>query len=133
MLKTVSLESTILKKVLLVDDSPTILMSVKGVLERNNIQVTTANNGEEGYSSLQSQSFDLVITDLNMPGMNGIELIKKARSLPGMRFTPMLVLTTESQQSKRQEAKTAGATGWLVKPVQGEQLMQVMKKVLPGA
>lgn len=122
-----------MKKVLLVDDSPTILMSVKGILERNNIRVTTAKNGEEGYSSLQSQSFDLVITDLNMPGMNGIELIKKARSVPGMRFTPMLVLTTESQQSKRQEAKAAGATGWLVKPVQGEQLMQVIKKVLPSA
>lgn len=122
-----------MKTVLLVDDSPTILMSVKGVLQRNGLNVETAKSGEEALQKLQTGCKpDLMITDLNMPGINGIELIKQARQ-KGLKFTPMLVLTTESQESKRQEARAAGATGWLVKPVQGEQLMQVIKKVLPGA
>lgn len=121
-----------MKTILLVDDSPTILMSVKGVLQRHGLQVETAKNGEEAMQKLKSGvQPDLMITDLNMPGMNGIELIKQARQA-GLRFTPMLMLTTESEESKRQEARAAGATGWLVKPVQGDQLMQVIKKLLPG-
>ncbi|SFC00566.1 two-component system, chemotaxis family, response regulator CheY [Marinospirillum celere] len=122
-----------MKTVLLVDDSPTILMSVKGVLQRNGLNVETAKTGEEALDKIKGGvKPDLMITDLNMPGINGIELIQKARQ-GGLKFTPMLVLTTESQESKRQEARAAGATGWLVKPVQGDQLMQVIKKVLPGA
>ncbi|MDR9467505.1 response regulator [Marinospirillum sp.] len=122
-----------MKTVLLVDDSPTILMSVKGVLQRNNLQVETAKSGEEALQKIKGGvKPDLMITDLNMPGINGIELIKQARQ-SGLKFTPMLVLTTESQESKRKEARAAGATGWLVKPVQGDQLMQIIKKVLPGA
>lgn len=122
-----------MKTVLLVDDSPTILMSVKGVLQRNNLQVETAKSGEEAMQKIKGGvKPDLMITDLNMPGINGIELIQQARQ-SGLKFTPMLVLTTESQESKRKEARAAGATGWLVKPVQGEQLMQIIKKVLPGA
>jgi len=122
-----------MKTVLLVDDSPTILMSVKGVLQRNNLQVETAKSGEEAMQKIKGGvKPDLMITDLNMPGINGIELIKQARQ-SGLKFTPMLMLTTESEESKRKEARAAGATGWLVKPVQGEQLMQVIRKVLPGA
>lgn len=122
-----------MKTILLVDDSPTIIMSVKGVLERNGLKVETAKSGEEALEKIKGGvKPDLMITDLNMPGINGIELIKQARQ-GGLRFTPMLVLTTESQESNRQEARAAGATGWLVKPVQGDQLMQVIKKVLPGA
>jgi two-component system chemotaxis response regulator CheY len=68
-----------------------------------------------------------------MPNMGGIELIKKARALPGFRFLPILTLTTESQQSRRDEGKQAGATGWLVKPVGGADLLKVIKQVLPGA
>ena len=122
-----------MKTILLVDDSPTILMSVKGVLQRNNLQVETAKSGEEAMQKIKGGvKPDLMITDLNMPGINGIELIKQARQ-SGLKFTPMLMLTTESEESKRKEARAAGATGWLVKPVQGDQLMQVIKKVLPGA
>jgi two-component system chemotaxis response regulator CheY len=74
---------------------------------------------------------DLIITDINMPNMNGIEFIKKARTI--LRFTPILALTTESQQGKRDEAKQSGATGWLVKPVGGQDLIKVIKQVVPGA
>jgi two-component system chemotaxis response regulator CheY len=73
----------------------------------------------------------LIITDINMPNMNGIEFIKKARTI--LRFTPILALTTESQQGKRDEAKQSGATGWLVKPVGGQDLIKVIKQVVPGA
>lgn len=122
-----------MKTVLLVDDSPTILMSVSGVLERHNLNAKTAKDAEEAVSLLNSGlKPDLIISDLNMPGMNGIEFVKKARTMTGLKFTPILMLTTESQQGKRDEARQAGATGWLVKPVQGEQLMQVIRKVLPG-
>ncbi|MCH8550387.1 MAG: response regulator [Natronospirillum sp.] len=122
-----------MKKVMIVDDSPTILMSVSGVLERHNLEPLTANNAEEGIKLLESgMKPDLIISDLNMPGMNGIEFVKKVRTMTGMRFTPILMLTTESQQARRDEARQAGATGWLVKPVQGDQLMQVIRKVLPG-
>ncbi|TGG93300.1 response regulator [Natronospirillum operosum] len=122
-----------MKKVMIVDDSPTILMSVSGVLERHNLEPATAKDAEEAVSLLEAGlKPDLIISDLNMPGMNGIEFVKKVRGMTGLRFTPVLMLTTESQQAKRDEARQAGATGWLVKPVQGEQLMQVIRKVLPG-
>lgn len=122
-----------MKTVLLVDDSPTILMSVSGVLERHNLQAKTAKSAEEAVSLLDGGlKPDLIISDLNMPGMNGIDFVKKARGMTGLRFTPILMLTTESQQDKRDAARAAGATGWLVKPVQGDQLMQVIRKVLPG-
>ena len=76
---------------------------------------------------------DLIITDINMPNMGGLELIKNVRALPGFRFTPILTLTTESQAAKRDEGKKLGATGWLVKPVAGPDLVKVIKQVLPGA
>jgi two-component system chemotaxis response regulator CheY len=72
----------------------------------------------------------MVVTDLNMPNMNGIELIKALRSEPNYRFTPIVMLTTESQDSKKQEGKAAGATGWIVKPFKPDQLLAVVKKVL---
>jgi two-component system chemotaxis response regulator CheY len=72
-----------------------------------------------------------MITDLNMPGMDGITLIKEVKKQPAFRFMPVLMMTTESQQEKRNEARAAGATGWLVKPVQPEQLLEVLKKLLP--
>jgi two-component system chemotaxis response regulator CheY len=75
----------------------------------------------------------LIITDINMPRMNGIELISAARKLPGFRFLPILVLTTVSQQAMRDKAKAEGATGWLVKPVASQDLLNVIKQVLPGA
>ena len=74
----------------------------------------------------------VTITDLNMGAMNGIELIRQARKIPALRFVPILMLTTESQASKRLEAKAAGASGWLVKPANGPQLLEVLAQLLPG-
>ncbi|GAB6887500.1 response regulator [Desulfothermus okinawensis JCM 13304] len=121
-----------MKKILLVDDSATILMSMEGVLKRSGYEVEKAKNGKEALSKLSSgKKPDLIITDLNMPIMDGITFIKEVRKKPGFRFLPILMLTTESKQEKRQEAKKAGATGWLVKPVKPNDLLAVVKKVLP--
>ncbi len=122
-----------MKKALLVDDSTTLLMSMEGVLRKAGWEVKTATGGQEALRTLQGFKPDLIITDLNMPGMDGITLIREIRRLPQTRFVPILMLTTESLQSKRQEAKAAGATGWLVKPVQASALMDVVRRVVPGA
>jgi len=122
----------VVKKILLVDDSTTMLMSMEGVLKRAGFQVETATGGDVALKKISSSCPDLMITDLNMPGMDGITLIKEVKKMPGMRFKPILMLTTESQQSKRNEAKAAGATGWLVKPVKPEELLGVVKQVVPG-
>ncbi|KAA5603810.1 response regulator [Roseospira marina] len=119
-----------MKSILLVDDSPTILASVGQLLERTGYKVTTAKHGEEACALVDGGlTANIVITDQNMPGMSGIDLIRTLRKKAGYRFTPMLVLTTETQQVKREEAKAAGATGWLVKPVAPDQLAAVLKKV----
>jgi two-component system chemotaxis response regulator CheY len=111
-----------------------MLMSVKNTLEMAGYKVETAEDGVKAMVKLTAGlKPDLIITDINMPNMGGIELIKKARALPGFRFLPILTLTTESQQSRRDEGKQAGATGWLVKPVGGGDLLKVIKQVLPGA
>ncbi|MEY2666503.1 MAG: hypothetical protein RLZZ384_674 [Pseudomonadota bacterium] len=122
------------KIIFLVDDSVTMLMSVKNTLEIAGFKVETAEDGVKAMVKLTSGlKPDLIITDINMPNMGGIEFIKKARALPGFRFLPILTLTTESQQGRRDEGKQAGATGWLVKPVGGADLVKVIKQVLPGA
>lgn len=122
------------KTILLVDDSVTMLMSVKNNLEINGFKVETAEDGVQAMSKLNSGlKPDLIITDINMPNMNGIEFIKKARAVSSLRFVPILTLTTESQQGKRDEGKAAGASGWLVKPVSGSDLLKIIKQVLPGA
>ncbi|NDY90482.1 response regulator [Ideonella livida] len=121
-----------MKSVFLVDDSATMLMSLKGTLEISGFKVETANDGDVALTKLKGGlKPDLIITDINMPRMDGITLIREARKM--LRFTPILALTTESQQVKRDEAKKNGATGWLVKPVGGAELVKVIKQVLPGA
>ncbi|MDQ5898507.1 MAG: hypothetical protein RLZZ592_1236 [Pseudomonadota bacterium] len=118
-----------MKSVLLVDDSTTMLMSLKGTLEISGFRVETAPDGAAALSRLRSGLRpDLIITDINMPHMDGLSLIREARKL--LRFTPILALTTESQRDKRDEAKRHGATGWLVKPVGGNDLLQVIHQVL---
>lgn len=120
-----------MKTILLVDDSATILLSISGILGKAGYAVEKASSAEEGLGKFNSGSkVDLLITDLNMPGMNGIEFIKKVRALPNYRFMPILFLTTESQQSKRAEAKAAGASGWLVKPANADDLLATIKLVL---
>jgi two-component system chemotaxis response regulator CheY len=122
------------KTILVVDDSATMVMSLKASLEMGGFKVETANDGQQAFDKLKGGfKPDLMITDINMPKMGGMELIRNARALPGFRFMPILALTTESQQAKRDEAKKLGATGWLVKPVGGTDLIKVIKQVLPGA
>ena len=119
--------------VMLVDDSATILMSLKTILGKAGFGVETASDGKEALGRLTSGLRpNLIISDLNMPNMDGITFIREARKTSGLRFIPMLMLTTESERTKRDEAKTAGATGWLVKPVATSQLLGVIKQVLPG-
>jgi two-component system chemotaxis response regulator CheY len=122
------------KIILVVDDSGTMVLSLKNNLELAGFSVVTASDGVKGLEKLASAPKpDLIITDINMPNMNGIEFIGKARATPGFRFTPILVLTTESQQARRDEAKKLGATGWMVKPVSGGDLLKIVRQVLPGA
>jgi two-component system chemotaxis response regulator CheY len=123
-----------MKQIHIVDDSPTILMSMESILTRAGYGVSKDSSGEDAVARIRAGFKPaLIITDLNMAGMNGIDVIREARRTPGTRFTPILMLTTESAQDKRAEAKAAGATGWLVKPVQSNDLLAVVKQVVPGA
>ena len=120
-----------MKRILLVDDSATILLSISSILTKAGYSVEKASNAELALKKFSSnEKFDLLITDLNMPGMNGIELIREIRRLPAHKFMPILFLTTESQQSKKQEAKAAGATGWIVKPATSDELLSTIKLVI---
>jgi two-component system, chemotaxis family, chemotaxis protein CheY len=122
------------KTVLVVDDSVTMVMSLKTTLSLNGFQAETAGNGREALNKLKGGVRpDLILTDINMPVMDGIELIRNVRAMPGLKFVPILTLTTESELAKKNEGKQAGATGWLVKPVSGNDLVAVIRKVLPGA
>jgi two-component system chemotaxis response regulator CheY len=118
------------KKILTVDDSPSVRQMVKLTLSGAGYEVIEAVNGAEGLSKAQASPVDMVVTDLNMPVMNGFELIRALRKLPAYRGVPILFLTTESDAEKKQEAKAAGATGWITKPFQQDQLVAVVKKVL---
>jgi two-component system chemotaxis response regulator CheY len=120
-----------MKTIFLVDDSTTILLSMGAILSKAGYATEKASSADEGLTKFKGGlKPDLLITDLNMPGMNGIDFIKEVRKLPNQRFMPILFLTTESQQSKRDEAKAAGASGWLVKPVDAEQLIATIKLVV---
>lgn len=120
-----------MKSILLVDDSSTVLLSTSSILTKAGYEVHKALSGDEGLVLLKGTLRpDLIITDLNMPGMNGIEFIKQVRLLPLLKFVPILFLTTESQQAKRAEAKAAGASGWLVKPVTADELISTIKLVM---
>ena len=120
--------------IMIVDDSATMLMSLKTGLTLSGFKVEEASCGQAALDKLKTGvKPDLILTDINMPGMTGLELIGKIRVLPGFRFTPILTLTTESEASKRAEGKRLGATGWLVKPLAGNDLIKVIKQVLPGA
>jgi len=121
-------------KILVVDDSITMVMSLKTTLTMNGFEVETASNGQQALDKLNAGCKpNLIITDINMPVMGGLELIPKLRAMQGLKFIPILTLTTESDAAKRDEGKRAGATGWIVKPCSGDDLIRVIKKVLPGA
>jgi two-component system chemotaxis response regulator CheY len=116
--------------ILTVDDSPSIRMAIRIALSSSGYQVAEAGDGREGLEKAAASKFDMIITDLNMPNMNGLEMIREIRKLPVQAGTPIIFLTTESDDGLKQEAKAAGATGWLVKPFVAENLLKVTRKVL---
>ena len=120
-----------MRTIMLVDDSATILLSISSILSKAGYGVEKAPNAEEALRKFTGGvKADLLITDLNMPGMNGIELIREVRKLPAYKFMPILFLTTESQQSRKLEAKEAGASGWIVKPATADELLNTIKLVI---
>ena len=119
------------KTVLAVDDSKTMRDMVTFTLKEAGYNALEAEDGKAALNVLSGNAVDAVITDLNMPNMNGFELIRALRSDPKHKFTPILMLTTEGDDTKKQEGKSAGATGWLVKPFNPQKLVEVIKKVCP--
>ncbi|WP_455216755.1 response regulator [Kaarinaea lacus] len=117
-------------KILAVDDSASMRQMVAFTLKGAGFDVTEAADGEEALGKAKGEKFDLVISDVNMPKMDGITLIRELRALPAFKFTPILMLTTESTADKKSEGKSAGATGWIVKPFNPDQLLNTIKKVL---
>lgn len=117
-------------KILTADDSASMRQMVSFTLKGAGYTVVEAVDGQDALQKAQSEKADLVLTDVNMPQMDGISLVKQLRSLPDYKFTPILLLTTESALDKKQEGKAAGATGWLVKPFNPDQLLTTIKKVL---
>jgi len=103
---------------------------VSFTLKKAGFDVTEAKDGQEALEIAKSSQFDVVISDVNMPVMDGITLVQNLRGLPQFKFTPILMLTTESGTDKKTEGKAAGATGWIVKPFNPEQLLAVIKKVV---
>lgn len=118
------------KTVLTVDDSASIRQMVSFTLKSAGYEVTEASDGQEGVDKARGKSFDLVFTDQNMPRMDGLTLIKSLRGMPQYKATPILMLTTESGEAMKAQGKSAGATGWLVKPFDPAKLMEVVKKVI---
>ena len=116
--------------ILTVDDSASMRQMVAFTLKGAGYEVAEAADGQEALQLCQGRRFSLVLTDVNMPRMDGISLIRALRALPSYRFTPILMLTTESAADKKAEGKAAGATGWIVKPFNPDQLLATIKKVL---
>ena len=115
-------------KILTVDDSKVIRDLVEAVLSESGHVVTTANDGVEGLEATRTQQFDMILSDINMPNMTGISMVSKIRRLGGYEHTPIIMLTTESSDFKKDKAKKMGATGWLQKPFDPERLMKAVNK-----
>ncbi|MBB4575544.1 response regulator [Rhizobium lentis] len=116
--------------ILTVDDSASIRLTTKVTLTNAGYSVTEAVNGAEGLTAAKGSSFDLIVTDLNMPVMDGLTMIEELRKLPAQAGVPIIFLTTESDADLKARAKAAGATGWLTKPFDPENLVKIVKKVL---
>ncbi len=116
--------------ILAVDDSPSMRKMVSFTLTGAGYQVVEAGDGVDAYEKAQAQSFDLVLTDQNMPRLDGLGLTRKLRDHPQFKTVPILVLTTESSDLMKQAGRAAGATGWLVKPFDPARLLEVIKKVI---
>lgn len=119
-----------MKRVLAVDDSSSVRQMVRFTMQKAGFEVGEAGDGHEGMDRASSEIFDLIITDLNMPKMDGIQMIGAIRKMTGYAFTPILMLTTESQPEKKEAGRRAGATGWIVKPFNAEQLAAVVRRLI---
>lgn len=117
-------------KILAVDDSRTMRQMVNFALTDAGHEVHEADGYDAAVAQATATRYDLIISDINMPGKNGLELVRALRTMPNSKFTPILMLTTESQQVLREEGKQAGASGWIVKPFQPEELVDIIVKVL---
>ena len=122
-----------MRKILTVDDSTSMRQMVRATLESAGYGVVEAVDGQEALDFARTQGVDLVISDVNMPRMDGIRLVSELRALPSYRLTPLLLLTTESSQEKKLEGKRAGATGWIVKPFNPSQLIATLSRLLGTA
>lgn len=116
--------------ILAVDDSASMRQMVSFTLKGAGYEVIEAVDGVDALNKAKGKTVNMVLTDVNMPNMDGITLIKELRKLPNYKFTPMLMLTTESSGDKKAQGKSAGATGWLVKPFNPDQLLGTIKKVI---
>lgn len=119
-----------MKTIMTVDDSASLRQMVRLVLKNGGYEVVEAADGVEALALLKKQQVDMVLSDLNMPNMNGIDFTRELRQLPDYKFVPIVLLTSESHVNKKQEGKAAGATAWLVKPFNPDQLLTVVKKVM---
>ena len=120
------------KLVMTVDDSVTVRQVLRMSLENEGYDIIEAKNGRDALEKFPETGVNMLITDLNMPEMDGIDLIKAIRNSPGNRFMPIIMLTTESQPDKKAEGKKAGASGWITKPFRPEQLLAVVRMVCPA-
>ncbi len=118
------------KTIMVVDDSTNVRQMVAFTIKNCGYEVIEAKDGQDALTKINGKTIDMIVTDLNMPNLDGIGLIKGVRAEPSHRFIPIIMLTTESQESKKVEGKQAGATGWIVKPFKPEQLVGVIRKVL---
>lgn len=119
-----------MKKLLIVDDSSSMRQMVAFTLKSAGFETDEACDGSEALNKANSQKYDGVITDINMPNMNGVELVTELRAMPDYKFTPILLLTTESSADKKGEGKKAGATGWIIKPFNPETLVRTVQKTV---
>lgn len=119
------------KTILIVDDSTSMRQMVGYTLRQAGFWVIEGTNGQDALQKLEGQRVELIITDLNMPVMDGITFIKQLRNRPASRGTPVLMLTTESEDAKKKEGRAAGATGWMVKPFNPSKLLETIARVLP--
>ncbi len=119
------------KRILTVDDSKTMRDMVSFTLKSAGFDVVEAEDGAKALDLLAATAVDAIITDINMPNMDGVTLVKRLRAQPKFKATPILILTTEGSDDKKAQGRNAGATGWIVKPFAPEKLLQVLNKVCP--
>lgn len=119
-----------MKTIMTVDDSASLRQMISIVLRGGGYEVIEAVDGVDALSKLQGQDLHLFLTDINMPNMDGLEFTRRLRAMPQYKFVPIVLLTTESQAEKKAQGKSAGATAWIVKPFDPDQLMAVVRKVM---